>query len=348
MRALIQIQMIDAEAGWALLAGRDTVTLLRTTDGGSRWTVVAPRSPSGHEVAVSHVSALTSLIAWAIPSGTIPATASTQIFHTIDGGGTWGHATIPAPSVEAINFLNSKDGWLVASLAAYMGNDEVEIYRSTDGGETWIKVASATRESETSGLPVSGDKGGITFLNPTTGWITGVTAGPGWIYLYATRDGGRTWRQQDPPLPPQVTAPWYSLTNPPMFFTAQDGILPVFYRVAEPTTYHIIASAGVLYVTHDGGATWTYARPVSSGNGPLSFADIQHGWIVDGQLLHVTSDGGHQWTTFPPGPPFSEIRQLDFVSPNVGWALREGSPALLKSLDGGRTWALVPYSIVRR
>lgn len=348
MRALIQIQMIDTKAGWALIAGTDSITLLRTTDGGSHWKAVAPRSPSGRDVAVFKVSALTSLIAWAIPAGTIPVTPNTQIFHTVDGGGTWRHSTIPVPSVAAINFLNSQDGWLVASLAAYMGDDEVEIYRSTDGGETWIKVASATRESETSGLPVSGGKAGITFLNPTTGWITGATLGPEWIYLYMTRDGGRTWRQQDLPLPPHVTAPWYCLTNSPMFFTAQDGVLPVFYNVAEPTTYRTIASVGVLYGTHDGGATWTYGTPVPSGNGPLSFPDIHHGLITDGQLLHVTSDGGHHWTTLRPGTPFSEIKQLDFASPNVGWALREGSPALLKSVDGGRTWALVAYTIVRR
>jgi photosystem II stability/assembly factor-like uncharacterized protein len=344
--ALESIYMVDARSGWAVTALSGTGTLLRTIDGGTRWRVVTPRSSSGQEVAVFQISVLTPLIAWAVSSGTSPAT-NTQIFHTIDGGRTWSYVTIPGRSGYSIQFITTHDGWLLSEEGPALGSEQVDVYRSTDAGETWTRVASARLGDESSGLPFGGSKGAVTFLNATTGWITGADPGPHWVYLYVTHDGGRTWRQQGLRLPPQVTSPWYNLTKPPMFFTAQDGVLPVFYSVADPITYHSIASFGVFYITHDGGTTWAYTTPLSSW-GPLSFADINHGFMTDGQLLYTTRDGGQHWNAIRPGPPFSEVMRLDFVSSNVGWALREKSPFLLKSLDGGRTWAPVAYTIVRR
>lgn len=344
--ALESIHMVDARAGWAVTARTGSSTLLHTTDGGSHWTVVAPRSPSGQEVAVFQISVLTSLVAWAVPAGTTPAT-TTQIFHTVDGGRAWSNATIPARSGHSIHFINDRDGWVLSEEGYAMGGEAVDVYRSTDAGATWTKVASARLHDESSGLPFGGGKVGITFLNATTGWITGADLGPHWLYFYVTHDGGRTWRQQDLRVPPQVTSPWYNLTKAPKFFTPQDGILPVFYSIADPATYHTVASVGVFYVTHNGGTTWTYTTPVSAG-GPLSFADVDHGWIVGGDLLYVTGDGGRRWTKMQPAPPLTGITQLDFISSGIGWALRETAPFLLKTVDGGHTWTTVAYRIGRR
>lgn len=135
-----------------------------------------------------------------------------------------------------------------------------------------------------------------------------------------------------------------------MFFTARDGILPVFYSVADPVTYHTIASIAVFYITHDGGTTWTYTTPVpvASWGGRLSFADINHGWAAEGNSLYVTSNGGQQWTKIEPAPPFTEVKQLDFISARLGWAVKQTSPFLLKTLDGGHTWAPVAYTISRQ
>jgi len=164
-----------------------------------------------------------------------------------------------------------------------------------------------------------------------------------WLYLYVTHDGGRTWRQQKLLVPPGVTSPWNNQTKPPIFFTAQDGILPVYYG------YDTSAVVVVFYVTHDGGTTWTYTTPasVTSYWDPLSFADVSHGWVTEGDALYVTSDGGHRWTTIRATPPFATVRQIDFISPQVGWAVRQTSPLLLKTLDGSHTWAPVTYTISR-
>lgn len=334
--SLASVHMIDAQAGWAVTYGYDANLLLWTTDGGTDWKDVTP--PNMKRVVGLH--APTALAAWVGP------------FHTIDGGRTWRQGAIPAHGgIQSIHFINARDGWLLALGEALMGSVEAFVYRSNDGGENWIEVARADYfNTGGSGLPLSGSKSGITFLSATTGWITGGHGiAPNWLYLYITRDAGRTWRQQKLPPLPLMGPRWYSWIYPPKFFTSRDGILPVFLSFEERG-----APAIVFYVTHDGGATWTPTEPVSfarwSSAGwlvPYSFADMDNGWVSDGDALYVTSNGGRQWTAIQPSQPFADVKQIDFVTPQVGFAVSKISPYLQRTLDGGRTWRAVIYTVSR-
>ncbi len=348
------IQMIDAVTGWA----KTDDYVLRTTDGGTRWKDVSPPSPSGEgEVRLRDVAFLTPSVGWVVMArgGTF------HIFRTVDGGRTWRSAKVSGFGVNSIHFVSPQNGWLIADAVGYMGgNEEVNIFRSTDGGETWIRVASAciqssptcknTPANENSGLPLHGYKVDITFLTTTTGWVTGTI-------LYVTRDAGRTWREQKLPLPPVVASSWQAGYSPPTFFTAQDGILPVFYANDQPTS---TVAVTVFYATHDGGSTWGYSAPVSITQGyldcqhytcrryrPSSFADMNHGWLMDRGAQHLTNDGGRQWATVRL-PLFDDVRDLQFISPQLGWALRKTSPFLIRTLNGGHAWVPVTYTISPR
>ncbi len=293
-------------------------------------------------------------------------TRTPLLFRTVDGGQTWTHATIPA--YGSIYFVDARDGWLMSGRIVLTNGrscpcgQEEDIYRSTDGGDTWTKVASTRADDESSGLPFAGGKEDITFVDTTTGWITG-TRDPGdasnLAYLYVTYDGGRTWRLQElPPLP--VTVPYHAASPRIQFFTAQDGILSRSYSV--PNNVYPVAFGVVFYVTHDGGATWTpttppFATPLTSSSDILqeyqtsSFADVNHGWVVTyGGTLYATSDGGRHWTTIR--SPFNRVPvgQIDFISPQVGWAVGQGNdfPFLERTADGGHTWAPVKYTISRQ
>jgi len=345
--ALESIRMVDRLAGWAVTDQPDANALLRTTDGGTHWRDVTPLTSSGEPIPVCCLTVLTSLISWVLSARDFSA-ATTKIFHTVDGGRTWRSTAIPAYSGKSIHFINTRDGWLLFGVGA-LGSMEVDIYRSTDAGATWIKVASTTDGNERSGLPFAGNKTGMTFLNTTRGWVTGAILTDDWMYLYMTDDGGRTWRQQRLPLPPQVTPHWNDWTMPPTFFTARDGILPVFYAIRSAANRDT-APVIVVYVTHDGGTTWadTTPVPITLGNRfSTSFADVDHGWVTDGDALYVTTDGGGRWMKLQPAPPFADVKQLDFISPQIGWALRLTFPFLLKTLDGGHTWVPGFYTISR-
>lgn len=346
------IRMVDASNGWVVTNQSGSETLLRTSDAGMHWRDVSPLKSSRGQLVDYQVTARGALVAWVASSGTATGGPGgiTRIFRTVDGGRTWRSTAIPAVSVVSIHFINTRDGWVLSNEVAAAGSMEVDIYRSTDGGATWTKVERTRVDDQRSGLPFAGDKTGITFLTTTRGWVTGAIAADDWMYLYVTNDGGRTWRQQRLPVPPRVTPHWNDWTMPPTFFTPRAGVLPVFYSIRN-NAHREIAAVMVFYVTQDGGMIWTDTTPVplTLGSGfSTSFADFARGWVTDGAALYATGDGGRRWKMIRPNRPFAHVTHLDFVSPRFGWAVRQTSPYLLKTVDGGHTWVPVTYAISRR
>jgi photosystem II stability/assembly factor-like uncharacterized protein len=181
------------------------------------------------------------------------------------------------------------------------------------------------------------------FVNASTGWVTGTVFVNTLAWLYVTHDGGSTWNQQTLPLPPNVP-PSQLVIQPPTFFSATDGLLPV--RFADSLTNKDIAA--VIYVTYDGGMTWHTTTPVSAALSSSQFLDMRHGWLTDGTHLFVTSNGGQHWATLTPSANFKRITLLDFVSETTGWAISHQGAAssfLLKTTDGGRTWTQITPEI---
>lgn len=353
------IHMTDARSGWA---ATDSDEVLRTTDSGAHWTDVTPVSSARRKDSREAPNVLTSLIAW-VQSCTLRDSTTVEgciLLRTMDGGGTWknlgplpkfqiaGNPT-PVAAAGAYDFVDVHRGWLMIGLGA-LGSMDMDIHRTVDGGRTWVRVASDNTRDERSGLPFAGQKLGITFLNTSTGWITGYIAGCNFPYLYVTRDGGRTWRQQRFPVPFQVTSRWNAYTLPPTFFSVRDGVLPMFVvHSIKGENCEEGKTVMVFYKTHDGGNSWIDTTPVVvRQKPPSSFADVNHGWLADGNVLYRTNDGGHQWSKILVPPVFGEMKQLDFVSPQVGWAIRRTPPFLLKTMDGGEIWVPVNFTISPR
>lgn len=347
--ALLSIRMIDALNGWAVAGQGDANALLRTTDGGTHWGKV---SQDPFYVNATNVDIFSPFFAWIGAS------------RTVDGGRTWKDDLAPAESIRSIDFINAREGWLVSCQGARVATSEVSVYRSTDGGDTWFKVVSSRfGMAENQFLQAAwGGELHVAFLNPMIGWIVR-TDPQNWddsSYFFATRDGGRTWRQQKLPRPPHLASLWGSGIMPPKFFTVRDGVLPALYANLDHRSYRPIAAWAVLYLTHDGGMTWTYATPVVIANRMwgvdyyglarwgMSVSDFDHAWITDGNELFATNDGGRRWTTIRPGRHFSDVSRVDFVSSDVGWALRHERPFLLKTMDGGKTWAPIAYAVSGR
>ncbi len=379
---LLRLHMFDAQTGWAVSAeggggagSKGAVgSVVRTTDGGLHWKDVTPPTPAGQKFprGVGNINALTRDNAW-VRERIVPLTwdgrepGNDVIFHTVDGGRTWRMVPVSVDGYAYVmDFINARDGWAVSGRPSQNLQDQTwDVDRSTDGGKAWTKVGS---------FKLPDYPNNAFFLNATTGWITGSTFDRdhrrGTAYLFATRDGGRTWQLQVLPVPPGLTI---SGDHFGALFAGGTGddkaYAPKLLKgldVMIPVRYDTNNDAGVLfYATHDGGTTWTYTTPVRlpsalcySSGGPLcpnylssSFADVDHGWVMDtNSALYVTKDGGRQWTKVQPRLPIDDpLGAVNFASPQVGWATGQllNKPVLLKTLDGGRTWTSVPYVIVR-
>jgi photosystem II stability/assembly factor-like uncharacterized protein len=353
VQGLDSIAMADRRTGWAVT---DSDKILHTIDGGEHWTNVTPPNVTAtQKYALGMPYVLGSRLAW-VQSCALQNNITVELctlFRTNDGGRSWNDLGAlpkfqirgnpnPVAAGTIYNFIDQRHGWLMIGLGA-LGSMDVDIHRTNDGGRTWVKIAADNTRDRRSGLPFAGQKLGITFLNITTGWITGYISGCNRPYLYVTRDSGRTWQPQRIPLPSQVTARWNMYTMPPTFFSARDGVLPVSLSYAlKGENCEEGKTVVIVYTTHDGGNRWNYTSPVAAHRKiPVSFADVNHGWLADGGILFRTNDGGYRWTKIPLSSTFGDIKQLDFVSPQIGWAVRTVAPFLWRTLDGGQTWIRV-------
>lgn len=246
--------------------------------------------------------------------------------------------------------------------SAYIGQD-ISLYRTSDGGQSWQRVASGPATSQ---LGITTDDGyglapltanaRMAFSSPSTGWLVGKTYqrnGSNQNWLYTTQDGGVTWHPSSLALSTNASAP-----GPPVFFTPRDGVLLV--SVAGSPSQSTPTST--FYVTRDGGTTWSgTAVPFDMTSGAA--INLQDAWVTPisaGSTLYTTSDGWRHWTKVQMRMIFGRIYDLSFVSLTTGWAfgddlmdslhgpgggVRKGDViALLKTTDGGQTWQEVARS----
>jgi photosystem II stability/assembly factor-like uncharacterized protein len=322
------LHMLDPQNGWAL----SDQYVLRTLDGGTTWyNVLFESLPVGGYFASPSK-------AWVISNYADLSAGS--LYRTTNGGLSWSRYDVPFNG-GYIQFVDDNTGYVLQITGAAMNKQSVILYKTTDGGATWTKNYNndPTVPGSSNTLPLSGHKNGMTFTNATTGWIGGDSPLSGSVYLYKTTDSGVTWTKQSVPIPAGYEDAAV-VSTAPKFFGTNDGILPVWM------------SAGIdmrdlfLYVTHNGGNTWT-PSPAFARN--ADFIDIISmsntiGWDR-ANVFHGTANSGNSWTTVTPNVTFEdEFRQLDFVSPTIGWVrtqLADGHTGLYKTTDGGSTWILL-------
>ncbi len=327
--------MIDISNGWAITS--DQKHVLFTTNGGTQWHDVTPRT-GWPQYTFGSTEFLDTTHAWVT---TVQVnTNKFSIFRTCDGGQTWLETSLTAQVVVNVSqfvFVDQQDGWLLLSPGAAMNQEAVEILHTTDGGNTWLKASVANEQTgnQKGAIPLVGEKTGISFLNATTGWITGTTFDPVTntihAWLYVTHDSGSTWQPQNLPLPTNSNVGIW----PPTFFSSSAGVMPV--------------SNGdklSIYTTHDGGNSWQGSTPASVPEYVVTFIDPNHGWAtgdaVGTTAIYSTSDGGQHWTklTSSVSSKIEDITRLNFVSNTTGWALGStvSSAMLYQTTDGGKTW----------
>jgi photosystem II stability/assembly factor-like uncharacterized protein len=338
--SVMALRMFDATTGWAATADR----LLRTTDGGLHWRDVTPPAPAGSGTQGVGAFPRSAGDAWVVrdlvEGG--PGASQSVVSHTTDGGHTWRSITLPVFNVAQITSVDAEHGWMLADLDTADGEQAADIFRTADGGQTWAKVSSAA--DRPGALPLDGQKFGLAFRDATTGWSVqgdSLDSAPRLHGLFQTRDGGATWQPVPALALPAALAHAPALDEfgrLPTFFSPLVGVLPV--EVVSQATGDVADT--VLYVTRDGGVTWSPTAPVQVSADVMSLLDSSTWWIVPDDdsrtRLFATSDGGQHWASRTPGTPFAGVSVLSFASGALGWAI--GSAGLLRTSDGGRTWTV--------
>jgi len=243
------------------------------------------------------------------------AGADGAIFHTTNGGQDWQRQdSETTDDLHDVFFLDLNRGWVVGGKGL--------ILRTIDGGNTW--------ETQTS--PRDTFLESIHFADEDHGWIAGghyTVSGPPWRftaygYVFQSTDGGDSWSLAD------YISHRYALDL--HFVDATHGWLVTEY--IDNSTYKTIPR---VYVTSDGGSTWTnQSIPLSTGElNAVTFVNTNTGWAVgdDGAILHTTN-GGTLWSQQESGAT-RDLQAVQFLSPTTGWIV--GS--ILHTTDGGENWA---------
>jgi photosystem II stability/assembly factor-like uncharacterized protein len=135
--------VMDPQNPNTLFAGTNT-GLFQSADAGTNWSTANPELPTAYVFASSlAIYPQNSSIQYA-GFTSCHGLCDTRLFKSLDGGRTW--------NATALSFRPNPWGWIIVSLAVgpqnpdtiYMvvdhQNDEWDLFKSTDGGETWTAV----------------------------------------------------------------------------------------------------------------------------------------------------------------------------------------------------------------
>ncbi len=303
--------------------------LLMTKNGGEKWAEV-PLENDGFKP--EHFTLNAQGKGWA--AGIIKNKHSLLILKTNDYGLTWEKQFEKGfdedddlLNIVDINFINDKTGWFLTSdLGTWMG----ELYRTDDGGETWVKINEVKS--------VRPNPRELFFINSDTGWIpTDVGAGPISGGLLYTDDGGKKFDyiNNDSSL--------YSMKEV-CFISPEMG----WAISSEPYQQNYIVK------TVDGGKTWRQVNPGIRPTQDISFIDNELGYGISqlsdyGALLY-TENGGGSWESITSLSDQYYIYKVSFADKENGWALaskREdvSDIVILRTNDGGLSWNVLDENL---
>jgi photosystem II stability/assembly factor-like uncharacterized protein len=210
-----------------------------------------------------------------------------QFSKTIDGGVTWKYGTInisrPTYIVSNLFPVSATTAWVTANDPA--GNSG-GIWKTTDGGATWVAQNTAGYKSADSfinGVHFFDANNGISYGDPVSGIFE----------VYKTSNGGTTW----------TIVSGFSLPG------ALSGELGYIKDISAGNSFWFITNKGKIYRTNDKGSTWTKlntpASDLTQRGVIIAFSDNNNGIIYQEtysqegitQTIYKTNNGGTTWST---------------------------------------------------
>jgi photosystem II stability/assembly factor-like uncharacterized protein len=235
----------------------------------------------------------------------------------------------------------------------YMGAASGGVFRTTDGGATWVPITDGKVPlGSTGSIAVAESDPKIIYLGTgSDGVRSNVSTGRG---VYKTIDGGETWQLTGLYNAGQIGAVRIHPTNPDIAWVSAVG-----------DAFKANTERGI-FKTSDGGKTWRKVLYVSDTVGAMDVElqpgnpNVVYAWmsrlerkpwtIVSGSKdggFYKSTDGGEHFTKITAGLPGDLIGKANLAvtaaKPDRIFALIEAKPGggFYRSDDSGQTWTLV-------
>ncbi len=263
---------IDPSDSKSLWAGTMANGILYSSDGGEGWQIAKNYAPAELQLTTSRVNAIAvdpanSCVVYA--ATTNPAGAS-YVVRTINCGRSWGMLStseIAAQQFGAIA-INPKN-----RLQIYLGNSAGDMFRTDNGGQSWVKLTSFAGKRIRSIVPHP-TKDGVVYVGTAQGG------------LWKTSDAGVTWAR----------------TEDSKKFRGADDVFAIAIDPTKEDALLIGTAYGILH-SEDGGASWEAYQLLTAPNetqiislaiNPVNPAHIYYGTP---KAFYRSVDGGNTWTT---------------------------------------------------
>jgi photosystem II stability/assembly factor-like uncharacterized protein len=268
---LYGVKFIDAKTGWVVGAFG---TIARTTDGGATWQA----QPSKTTQQLYDVDFVDPQQGWAVGRQGL-------ILHTTDGGATWEQQTSgTGQHLFGVDFIDAQHGIAVGDFGAivitkdggqhwedhklpedvvlydvsmidqtrgWIAGEFGSVLATTDGGVTWTKQDTGVDKTLF----------GVYVADAQNGWAVGIDA-----LILRTADGGQTWKVQNGSTEIRELEQvgfGQAYDNPSLYGISVNGSMGV-----------AVGEMGAIYLSSDGGQTWTRQDSREEESGPKWFRAV--------------------------------------------------------------------------
>ncbi|MGB7324761.1 MAG: Ig-like domain-containing protein, partial [Rubripirellula sp.] len=182
--------------------GAERVGLYKSTDGGANWTILDDKLAGGN---ISGIAANADNVVVSVNVADSGGFANTGIFRSVDGGTTFTQVSVGDGTTTglpggfsydlAVDPVNPNVLYTSTIFADGMGGQN-GVYRSIDGGASWVKVGSPEMDA----LMISGETTNLEIAVGNANNVYAAIINFGDMKgLFRSGDGGQTWTQLDSP-----------------------------------------------------------------------------------------------------------------------------------------------------